>query len=246
MKFTPIPAIDILGGKVVRLRQGSYSDPTVHEADPAKVAAKFAEHCWRIHVVDLDGARLGKQSNVDSIMKVFEAAKKTRPDVELQVGGGIRSHSVVGKVLEAGASYIVLGTAALEEEGFLEKACLDHKGKVLISLDTLDGKLAVSGWTRITEIDGIDFAIEAEQKGVAGIIHTDIRKDGMQQGPNIHVTSTLSDKVSCPVYASGGVRTIEDLEALQKTGIAGVIIGKAMYTGNIKVEELSRFGNAND
>ena len=239
MRFIPIPAIDILGGSCVRLEQGDYLSSTKYRDDPAEVATEFAAACSRIHVVDLDGAKTGKTVNAKAIGMLVSAARRQREDVQVQVGGGLRTIDDIEATLDLGVAYVVLGTAAVRDPGFLRDACEAAPGKVLLGLDARDGRIAVSGWTEDTGLDLSEFARSASSTGIAGIIHTDIRRDGMMTGANVEATARLADETDCPVFASGGVSSREDLSAMRETSIAGAIVGKALYTGKVRIEDLA-------
>ena len=243
MSFIPIPAIDLLNGNCVRLHQGNYNAVTCFADTPAQVAQDFVTAgARRIHIVDLDGAKQGKPINTAVIAKIVAAVQDLEPHVTIELGGGLRNLEDVQAALASGIDFVVLGTAAIRNPHFLTQACQAAPGKVLLGLDARAGKLAVEGWLTDTELDVTSFAMQAVVAGIAGIIHTDIERDGAMGGPNVAATANLAAAVACPVYASGGVRSLADLEALQATKIAGVIIGKAIYTGAIQVSEL--FANA--
>lgn len=237
--FLPIPAIDILAGTCVRLEQGDYARVTAYATDPVAQVLQFAAAgARRLHIVDLDGAREGKPVNHQTIAAMATAIAREFPDALLQVGGGLRSMATVEQALAAGASMVIVGTAAINEPTFLREACAEFAGKILLGLDTRDGKLAIRGWQETTDLAATEFAQLAVKLGIAGIIHTDITRDGLLAGPNQQATTTLAQQVDCPVYASGGVACLSDLEAMHDSGIAGAIIGKAIYVGKIDVAEL--------
>lgn len=240
MKFLNIPSIDIFQGACVRLDQGSYDHATIYRDDPAETAAEFAEVCDRLHVVDLDGAMAGKPSNVEAIDKLIDRAKKANGKVEVQVGGGLRTADDIKATVERGASYVVVGTAAIRNKEFLDKACAAAPGKVLISLDAREGKLAISGWTEDTEIGVTEFAKDVASKDLAGIIHTDIHRDGMLSGANVEATAELAGLIDLPVFASGGVSSMDDIARMRETKIAGALIGKALYTDKITIRDLAQ------
>jgi phosphoribosylformimino-5-aminoimidazole carboxamide ribotide isomerase len=230
-----IPSIDLRGGNVVRLEQGDYARETQYGRDPATVARGFAAAgARRIHVVDLDGARDGRAGNDAGIAAILAAC----PGVAVQVGGGMRSRARVATVLGAGAARVVIGTAALEEPDLLRELALRYPGQIILGLDARDGKVAVRGW-RETSAESVDEVLARfEALPLAALLHTDIGRDGLLGGPNVEATAALARRSSFPVLASGGVGSLEDLERLARTGvIAGAIVGKAIYSGAIRVDE---------
>ena len=214
-----IPAIDLLGGHCVRLLQGRYDAATVYDADPAAVAARFAAHALRrLHVVDLDGARLGRPGNTAAVRAILAAAK----DVPLELGGGIRTLAAVEEWLGLGVDRVVLGTAALRDPELVKSAARRFPGRV-----------AVSGWLETSETDVLTLAGRFEDAGVAALIHTDIARDGTGEGPNLDATEALARAVHVPVIASGGVGSLDDVAAACGRGLAGLIVGRALYTGAV-------------
>jgi phosphoribosylformimino-5-aminoimidazole carboxamide ribotide isomerase len=236
-RFELIPAIDLLGGRCVRLSQGRYDAATVYDDDPAAVAARFASHgIPRLHVVDLDGAREGRPCNAESVRRIVASVG----DVPVQLGGGIRCLDAVEQALAAGASRVVLGTVALRDPDLVREAARRHPGRIVVGIDAAGGRVAVEGWLETSETRAPELARRFEAAGVAAIVHTDIARDGMLSGPNLEASAEVADAVSIPVIVSGGVASEEDVAraaALAPRGIAGAIVGRALYTGAV---DLSR------
>jgi len=225
-----IPAIDLLDGHCVRLVQGRYDAATVYDADPAAVAARFAAHALRrLHVVDLDGAKLGRPGNTAAVRAILAAAK----DVPLELGGGIRTLAAVEEWLALGVDRVVLGTAALRDPELVRDAARRFPGRIAVGIDARDGRVAVSGWLETSETDVLTLARRFEDAGVAALIHTDIARDGTGEGPNIDATQALARAVRLPVIASGGVGSLDDVKAACGRGLAGLIVGRALYTGAV-------------
>jgi phosphoribosylformimino-5-aminoimidazole carboxamide ribotide isomerase len=235
MTFELIPAIDLLGGACVRLSQGRYEDATVYDRDPAAMAARFARHSIRrLHVVDLDGARAGRSVNTDTVRRIVAAVG----GVPVQLGGGIRSLRAVEEAVATGVDRVVLGTVALREPALVRAAAARFPGRIVVGVDARDGRVAVEGWLEESEADAVDVARRFEDAGVAAIVYTDIARDGMLSGPNFEATGALAAAVGIPVILSGGVRSVEDVvEAarLADGGLAGAIVGRALYTGAIEI-----------
>jgi phosphoribosylformimino-5-aminoimidazole carboxamide ribotide isomerase len=226
-----IPAIDLKNGRCVRLRQGDMAAETVYSEDVPSVARKWQEAgASVIHVVDLNGAVDGEPRNLPHI----EAVMKT-VSVKIQVGGGIRNMDSVRRYLHAGVSRVVLGTAALTDRTFLEQACKEFPRRILLGLDARDGKVAVKGWTAVSETKAIDLLKELSGYEIGAVIYTDISRDGMLSGPNIPALKEVVAFSSFPVIASGGITRVEDLRAVQSIGprIEGAIVGKALYDGKL-------------
>lgn len=228
------PAIDIRGGKCVRLEQGNADKETIYGEDPVE-RAKFWESKGTLflHIVDLDGAFEGVRLNRNIIKSVVDNVS-----IPVQLGGGIRTLEDIEDVLELGISRVILGTAVVKEEGFLEEALDKYGERIAVSIDAKGGYVAINGWTKISDIKAIYFAKVLENLGLKTLIYTDISKDGMLQGPNIEELKALKESVDIDIIASGGVSSPEDLRLLKGLNIYGAIIGKALYTGNIKLEEI--------
>jgi len=226
-----IPAIDLKDGRCVRLRQGDMAAETIYSDDVTEVARKWQQSgAALIHVVDLNGAVDGEPKNLPHIQSIIRSVTAS-----IQVGGGIRTLDTVRQYLNAGVSRVVLGTAALTNQTFLEEACREFPHRVLLGLDAKDGRVAVKGWTSVSEVKAIDLLLELSDCSIGAVIYTDIARDGMLNGPNL---SALQEIVECspfPVIASGGITSLEDLRAVQSLGtqIEGAIVGKALYDGKL-------------
>ncbi len=231
-----IPAIDIKDGKCVRLAQGDFDRVTVYADDPVDMALLWAQKgAQLIHIVDLDGSVAGVPRNAG---KILEISRKVQ--IPIQVGGGIRNRETIDYYLNLGIASVILGTAALKDEQFVRIAGRDYPGRIILGIDALEGKVAIRGWTQRTEATAIDLAKRYENCGLKAIVYTDIKRDGMQTGVNIEATGELAKEVNIPVIASGGVAAIADIEkllAIKDCSIYGVIIGRALYTGAISLEE---------
>jgi phosphoribosylformimino-5-aminoimidazole carboxamide ribotide isomerase len=229
-----IPAIDLKDGQCVRLLQGRKDAVTAYSNEPAKTAKRWESHGAKlIHIVDLDGAFTGKQINLDAIIKIRQSVK-----IPLQVGGGIRNIGNVMNLFAAGIDRIIIGTAAIEDPEFLTYACRTYPGKVLIGIDAKEGMVAIKGWEEVTSLSAKDLVRRLEIFGVAGIVYTDIARDGMLSGPNIDATRAIVESVKIPVIASGGVSCIDDIKNLMKIqNLWGVITGKAIYSGSMDLKE---------
>lgn len=224
------PAIDIRGGRCVRLIQGDYAQESVY-GDPVQMAEKWAQEGGQyLHVIDLDGARSGVTFNLPVIQAILEKVQ-----VPVQLGGGIRSLTDLETVLDAGVSRAILGSAALKDPVFLETAVQKYSDKVAVSVDARDGMVATDGWTETSNQSALEFVRHLENLGVKTIIYTDIAKDGMLAGPNLEELRQINEAVSIDVIAAGGVTSLADLEALNELGLYGAIIGKALYTGDINL-----------
>ncbi len=228
-----IPAIDIQGGKCVRLRQGRMNESTVFEDDPVRAADRWVTAgAQRLHIVDLDGATTGEPVNAELIRRIADKY----PDVPIQVGGGVRDEDAVEGYLEAGVKYVILGTKAVNEPHFVSDLCTEFPGHIIVGLDAKDGRLAVDGWSKMSKHDVIDLALRFENDGVEAIIYTDISRDGMLTGVNVDATKRLAESVRIPVIAAGGVTNLDDLRRLCEiadSGILGAITGRAIYEGTL-------------
>jgi phosphoribosylformimino-5-aminoimidazole carboxamide ribotide isomerase len=236
MPFQIIPAIDIQKGKAVRLRQGRADEATVFSDSPLEVARRFvaAGASW-LHVVDLDGAFLGKPANADIICRIASSA-----DVPVQVGGGVRNFESAARYFGAGVSRVVLGTSIVRDPEEVTRITKAYPGKVAAGIDARDGRVAIRGWVEVTGVFAADLARQIEQGGVSCFIYTDIARDGMMVGPNFDAIREFAKGVAAPVIASGGVTTLDDLRRLQgmeAEGVAGAIIGRALYDGSIELAE---------
>ncbi|MBI5967215.1 MAG: 1-(5-phosphoribosyl)-5-[(5-phosphoribosylamino)methylideneamino]imidazole-4-carboxamide isomerase [Deltaproteobacteria bacterium] len=231
-----IPAIDIRGGKCVRLFQGDYKQETVYGEDPVAMAEKWLNQGAKfLHLIDLDGAREGTPRNKGVIQTI---SKKS--NVPVQVGGGIRDLDTVDDYLSTGIQRVIIGTAAYTDPRFLKEACAKWSGRVGVDIAAKGGKAAISGWVRETEILAVDLAKRCEELGASVIIYTDVLRDGTQRGVNLQATREMARTLKIPLIASGGVSTIEDIAALiplEKEGVSGVIVGRALYSGTLKLSE---------
>lgn len=227
------PAIDLYGGKAVRLYKGDYAQMTVYSDDPPEIAADFvSQGAERIHLVDLEGARSGSTPNLETILAI-----KKRTGLFCEVGGGIRSIEVIDRYLSSGIDRVILGTAAVTEPGFVEKAAQKYGDKIAVGVDIRDGCVAVKGWTENSGLNAFDFCRRMQDIGIHTIICTDISRDGAMKGTNRELYRSLSEELSMDIIASGGVSDIEDVRALRAMGLHGAIIGKAYYTGAISIRK---------
>jgi len=233
------PAIDIKDGVCVRLIRGDYRQITSYENSPIDQATKYFQDGFNnIHIVDIDGALRGRAVNSFIINEIVKKVKS-----KIQIGGGIRTIDDISRWVEMGVDKVVMGTAAVENIELLETACNKFKNKIAVALDVKDGFIALSGWTKRTNISAIDFIKKIQNFGVSRIIYTDINRDGTKQGPNIKDTVELSTKAKIPLVISGGVSSLEDIKkikSLSNSNIEGVIIGKAIYDGDIKINDLAK------
>jgi len=229
-----IPALDIKDGHCVRLKQGNMSEATVFSDDPVGMAKHWqSQGARRLHLIDLNGAAAGKPKNEAVIRTVLQALGDSVP---VQLGGGIRDLDTIERYLDLGVSFIIIGTAAVKNPGFLQDACTAFSGHIIVALDAKDGKVAVEGWSKMTGHDVVDLAKKFQDYGVEAIIYTDIGRDGMLTGVNIDATLKLARELLVPVIASGGLTSFEDIKALCKIeseGITGVITGRAIYQGTL-------------
>jgi len=230
--MTIYPAIDLYEGKAVRLQKGDYEQMTVYSNEPLQVALGFKNSgASALHIVDLEGARYGKPANFEIIKEI---AAET--GLFIQVGGGIRTSTIINNYLNAGIKRVILGTAAVSQMGFLYEMVRDHKEAIAVSVDIKDGFVAIKGWTEVSNQDAIDFCGTVSEIGVQTLICTDISKDGMLSGTNMELYRTLRLKLSIGLIASGGVTSSDEVRSLSKIGMDGVILGKALYTGAIDLE----------
>lgn len=240
-----IPAIDLKHGQCVRLRQGRMEDSTVFSDDPVAMAAKWvSQGCKRLHLVDLDGAFKGEPVNADVIEEISAAF----PDLPIQIGGGIRTVETAEAYLEAGVSYIIIGTQAVKTPEFVTELCAEFPGSVIVGIDAKNGMVAVQGWAESSDQTAENLARQFEDQGVSAIVYTDINRDGMMQGVNVEATRKLASAVSIPVIASGGVTNMDDiikLNEVKDSGIEGVIIGRALYERSISLEEAQHYVDQN-
>jgi phosphoribosylformimino-5-aminoimidazole carboxamide ribotide isomerase len=229
-----IPAIDLKDGRCVRLEQGDMSTAMVFSDDPGKTAAHWAgQGARRLHVVDLNGAFAGKPRNEPAIKAILQAVD---PDIPVQVGGGIRDLETIERYLDDGVSYVIIGTAAVKNPGFLHEACDAFPGHIMVGLDAKDGKVATDGWSKLTGHDVVDLAKRFQDYGVEAVIYTDIGRDGMLKGVNVEATVKLAQALTIPVFASGGLNGLDDVKRLREVegeGIAGAITGRAIYEGRL-------------
>lgn len=238
-----IPAIDLKEGRCVRLRQGRMEDDTVFSDDPVAMAGRWRDAgARRLHLVDLDGAFAGVPRHAD----VIGAIAREYPDLPLEVGGGIRNHDTIAAYLEAGVSWAIIGTQAVRDPDFVTAACERFPGRIMVGLDARDGHVAVEGWAEESEHDAVEFARGFADAGVAGLVYTDIGRDGMLEGANVEATARLARAAGVPVYASGGMKSLDDVRALAAAGepnIAGAILGRSIYEGTIDLAEAQRLAD---
>jgi phosphoribosylformimino-5-aminoimidazole carboxamide ribotide isomerase len=237
------PAIDIKDKKCVRLIKGDFENKTEYETSPIDQAKKYQDYGFKdLHIVDLDGALTGRTVNLDIIQEVV-----SKHDLKIEIGGGVRTLDSIKKYVDAGVDKVILGSAAIKNKEFLKEACEKFKNKIALGLDAKDGNLSVSGWKENLNIKTIDFLKEVNSFGVSRIIFTDINKDGMKTSPNFDDTLKIAELSNCPVVISGGVSSINDIKKakdLNNKKIEGIIIGKAIYDGDIKLDELAKEINA--
>ncbi|MCZ7559886.1 MAG: 1-(5-phosphoribosyl)-5-[(5-phosphoribosylamino)methylideneamino]imidazole-4-carboxamide isomerase [Burkholderiaceae bacterium] len=229
-----IPAIDLKDGRCVRLKQGDMNAETVFSDDPGAVARNWVEQgARRIHLVDLNGAVAGRPRNEAAIRAIVDAVGGNVP---VQLGGGIRDLDTIERYLDDGISYVIIGTAAVKNPGFLHDACSAFPGQIIVGLDARDGKVATDGWSKLTRHDVLDLARKFEGYGVEAVIYTDIGRDGMLTGVNVEATVRLARELHIPVIASGGFASLEDVEklcAIEADGVTGAILGRALYEGKL-------------
>jgi phosphoribosylformimino-5-aminoimidazole carboxamide ribotide isomerase len=239
-----IPAIDLKDGQCVRLKQGDMDQTTVFGEDPAAVARMWVDKgARRVHLVDLNGAFAGKPKNEAAIRKIL---KEVGSEVDVQLGGGIRDLDTIERYLDAGLRYVIIGTAAVKNPGFLQDACTAFGGHIIVGLDAKDGKVATDGWSKLTGHEVVDLGKKFEDYGVESIIYTDIGRDGMLSGINIEATVKLAQALSIPVIASGGLSNLEDIRQLcdvEDEGVEGVICGRSIYSGDLDFEAAQRLAD---
>ena len=233
------PAIDIKNKKCVRLVKGDFDNKTEYETSPIDQAGKYKNHGFNnLHIVDLDGALTGNTVNLDIIKEIVG-----KYDLKIEVGGGVRSIDSIKEYVNSGVDKIILGSAAIKNKEFLRDACIKFKNKIALGLDAKNGKLFVSGWKETLNINIFDFLNEVNNFGVSRLIYTDINRDGTKASPNFNETVKIAEVSKCPVIISGGVSSISDIKKaknLKNKNIEGIIVGKAIYDGDIKLEELAR------
>ena len=233
------PAIDIKDKKCVRLIKGDFEKKTEYEISPIDQAGKYKHHGFKnLHIVDLDGALTGKTVNLDIVKEIV-----SKYDLKLEVGGGVRSLDSIKQYIDAGVEKVILGSGAIKNKEFLKEACEKFKNQIALGLDAKDGNLSVSGWTENLNVKTIDFLKEVNSFGVSRIIYTDINRDGMKTSPNLDETVKIAELSNCPVVISGGVSSINDIKKakeLNNNKIEGIIVGKAIYDGDIKLDELAK------
>ncbi len=229
------PAIDIKDKKCVRLIKGDFDNKTEYKMSPVEQAAKYKDHGFKnLHIVDLDGALKGQTINLDIIQEIV-----TKFDLKIEIGGGIRNFESIQKYTDAGVEKVILGSAAIKDKNFLKEACEKFPNKIALGLDAKDGYLSVSGWKENSNQLALDYLRQVNDYGVSRIIYTDINRDGMKQSPNFEETLKVAEISNCPVVISGGVSSIDDIKkARNLKNVEGIIVGKAIYDGDIKLEEL--------
>ena len=233
------PAIDIKDKKCVRLIKGDFDNKTEYEMSPVEQAGKYYNHGFKnLHIVDLDGALTGETINLDSIQEIA-----TKFDLKIEIGGGVRNFESIKKYIDAGVEKVILGSAALKDKNFLKDACQKYPNKIALGLDAKDGFLSVSGWKENSNQLTLDYLKDVNGYGVSRLIYTDINRDGMKQSPNFEDTEKVANVSNCPVIISGGVSSIKDIrkaKELKNQNIEGIIVGKAIYDGDIKLVELAK------
>jgi len=229
------PAIDIKDKKCVRLVKGNFDNKTEYELSPVDQAGKYKDHGFKnLHIIDLDGALTGEIINLSIIQEII-----SKFDLKIEIGGGIRSFESVKRYTDLGVDKVILGSAAIKDKNFLKNACEKFTNKIALALDAKDGYLSVSGWKENSNQSILDYLKEVNDYGVSRLIYTDINRDGMKQSPNFDETSKVADISNCPVIISGGVSSMDDIrKAKSLKNIEGIIVGKAIYDGDIKLEEL--------
>ena len=233
------PAIDIKNKKCVRLVRGDFENKTEYEISPVEQAGKYKDHGFKnLHIVDLDGALTGETVNIDIIERIV-----SKFDVKIEIGGGVRNFESIQRYVDAGVEKVILGSAAIKNKEFLKESCQKFPGKIALGLDAKDGYLSVSGWKENSNLKILDFLKDVNDYGASRLIYTDINRDGMKLSPNFDETENIANKSTCPVIISGGVSSIDDIKNAKELGnknIEGIIVGKAIYDGDIKLDELTK------
>ena len=233
------PAIDIKDKKCVRLVKGDFDNKTEYEMSPVEQAGRYKDHGFKnLHIVDLDGALTGETVNIDIIEEIV-----SKFDLKIEIGGGLRNFESIQKYTDAGAEKVILGSAAIKDKNFLKEACQKFPDKIALGLDAKDGYLSVSGWKENSNLKTLDFLKDVNDYGASRLIYTDINRDGMKMSPNFDETEDVANNSNCPVIVSGGVSTIDDIKKVKKLGnknIEGIIVGKAIYDGDIKLDKLAK------
>jgi len=236
-----IPAIDLKDGQCVRLRQGAMEDSTVFSDDPVATARRWVEAgCRRLHLVDLNGAFAGEPVNGEAVKAIARAF----PDLPIQIGGGVRSLETIGSYLDAGVTFVIIGTKAVREPKFVAEACREFPERIIVGLDARDGRVATDGWAEVSSILATDLARRFADDGVSAIVYTDIARDGMMQGVNVEATLDVAGAGQIPVIASGGITDMSDirrLAAVRDGGIAGAITGRAIYEGSLDLAQAQAY-----
>ncbi len=233
------PAIDIKDRKCVRLIKGDFDNKTEYEMSPVEQAGKYKDHGFRnLHIVDLDGALTGETVNIDIIEEIVG-----KFDLKIEIGGGVRNFESIQKYTDAGVEKVILGSAAIKNKEFLKEACQKFPDKIALGLDAKDGFLSVSGWKENSNLKTLDFLRDVNDYGASRLVYTDINRDGMKLSPNFDETENVANNSNCPVIISGGVSSIDDIKKAKELGnknIEGIIVGKAIYDGDIKLDELAK------
>ena len=233
------PAIDIKDKKCVRVVKGDFDNKTEYDMSPVDQASKYKDHGFRnLHIVDLDGALTGETVNIDIIEEII-----SKFDLKIEVGGGVRNFKSIQKYTDAGVEKVILGSAAIKDNNFLKEACQKFPDKIALGLDAKDGYLSVSGWKENSNLKTLDFLKDVNDYGASRLIYTDINRDGMKMSPNFDETEIVANNSNCPVIISGGVSSVDDIKKAKELGnknIEGIIVGKAIYDGDIKLDELAK------
>ena len=234
-----LPAIDVKDKKCVRLIKGDFDNKTEYHMSPVEQAGKYKDHGFKnLHIVDLDGALTGETANIDIIDEIV-----SKFDLKIEIGGGVRNFESIQKYTDAGVEKVILGSAAIKDKNFLKEACEKFPDKIALGLDSKDGYLSVSGWKENSNLKTLDYLKEVNDYGASRLIYTDINRDGMKMSPNFDETENVANNSNCPVIISGGVSSIDDIKNAKELGnknIEGIIVGKAIYDGDIKLEELAK------